>query len=233
MREFHHQLIETQGVVIILDCEVPEWVKEEIPSLTNVEVRLLEKEELSSVLELMLRGLLADLSKNVCLLFPGDSSRLVEAHLGLNAVPSWHLHAKRFWQPGDDPFVTVGQVHTNRFLHIETDAVVVLDDVISSGMTMQLVHERNAWKFPRARWYASTLVSRGRNKRIRAYEKVLSSVVIRHPTDPARSVPINSLSTLLSDSEIAESYSDRNFTQAGRFLELLDEIRNQRCVGQI
>jgi len=224
-----HQVIETDGVVIIVDGEVPRWASEELRHLGGVDVVVLESRTLATALKSVAEKSTVSSRGRTHLLFPGNGGAKVRRLLNLNGIPAWSVHAKRFWHPGSNPTFEVGQVHTGQFLHLGVDHVIVFDDVISTGGTAALVYERNSWKFPGAQWCVGALISRGRLKRLRqGYERVFSAVRVQHPTDLARQVPINTLSTLLENQDIAKSYARRNFfaKETERFIELLNELRH-------
>ena len=103
--------------------------------------------------------------------------------------------------------------------------VVVVDDVISSGLTMQKVRENNAWKFTRAKWLGVSWVAQIPQMRaksgVNGYERVATACVVGK-TNGAR-VPINSISTLRQDREIATSYAERHFRRPDVFLHLIGQ----------
>jgi hypothetical protein len=138
-------------------------------------------------------------------LYPGESAQRVKS-LGFNGhFPSQEIFAKRIWQQGSEPFVLVHSLEWG--INPEIENVIVVDDVISSGATVTLVRERNGWKFPRAIWYAAVPITR--KEKIPNYKKIFSCEVVKEIN--GKKIPINSLSTLITDPAVRQSYFARNF----------------------
>lgn len=100
---------------------------------------------------------------------------------------------------------------------------VVVDDVISSGKTMQKLHENNSWRFPRAEWIGAAWFSQIFRTRplsgVKGYSSVFASILTEGVN--GKKVPINSLSTLREDTTIAQSYAKRHYVDADKFLRLI------------
>ncbi len=133
------------------------------------------------------------------------------------------VEAKRFWVPGEDPVVTVGLILPNIFMITNVKNVVVVDDVISSGFTMRRLYQKNAWRFPAAKWVGVSWMSQIPRMKARSgvigYERI-ATVCVVGKSDGGK-VPINSLSTLRENSDIAESYAQRHFKNPAEFLSLI------------
>ncbi|MBU6323519.1 hypothetical protein KGQ55_02440 [Patescibacteria group bacterium] len=137
-----------------------------------------------------------------------------------------HIHAKT-WQRGERTDVTVSSLEWPRFIDVMPTRILAVDDVVSSGTTLALVHERTVWRFPRARteWHAAAWVTR--KVKLAGYASVTAALHVVCEEGGFRP-PINSLSTLLAECDIAESYACRHFgTEAGEFSTRLECIRNQ------
>ncbi len=150
-------------------------------------------------------------------LYPGESAQRVKS-LGFNGhLPSQEVFAKRIWYPESEPVVLVHSLGWG--IHPGIKNVVVIDDVISSGTTIALVRERNSWKFPRATWYAAAPVTR--KEKIPNFKKIFSCKVVRDIN--GKKVPINSLSTLIDNPAVRQSYFARNFEKGfeEKFIEAL------------
>lgn len=155
--------------------------------------------------------------ENTIFIYPGESARRIKTLGFSQEFESFFVPAKRIWVPGTDPIVTVGGVATKNFLLLRIKDVVVVDDVLSSGATLSLLWERNAWLFPRATWHAYVPVTR--KVKLVNYASITYGVFVP-PDEKGRKPPINSLSTFLENQEILENYLSRNFNS-----KLQDQIR--------
>ena len=153
---FHYKRsLTTDGRIILLDESLVQNVREELKSLETSdgqELLFLEDSQLATDTE----EILSEMFRQDCatlLVFPGNGSnyprklsRICQESNGASVC------AKRFWQPGSDPIVTAGAILPNIFLITNVKTVVIVDDVISSGLTMQKLHQNNAWRFTQAKW---------------------------------------------------------------------------------
>lgn len=128
--------------------------------------------------------------------------------------------AKRFWQPGAHPYAIAHCFARGVYIGI-TD-VVVIDDVVSSGITAKRVKEVNVSWVPAAKWHLAVLIAQ-RAASTRGYA---STFVVAEVGTPQSKVPLNSLSTLIAEPEIAQVYAERNC--GGRTKEFLDLISKLR-----
>jgi orotate phosphoribosyltransferase-like protein len=136
-------------------------------------------------------------------------------------LPRAHIHAFSWDRSGSIPSVTTSAMQWTPLVDPTVRRVIVIDDVISSGRTLELVVQRNSWRFPRAQWYACAWITRKR--KLRGYAGVMASALVTNCY--GQRVPINSLSTLLKCSDIATSYAERHFGErAGEFLSTMRSL---------
>lgn len=217
---FNRQLV-TSGRVIIIDLAID---KERLLVLEALEdMTLVFPEILSETLRQMLEPEL-DGSDPELLVFPGNGGCKVRQLCSrFESFRQTTVPAKRVWNPGSDPTALVGGLNDRRLLIFEKK-VVVVDDVISSGATLRLVHERNSWRTPRASWIAASWLSQSPRKGypLDRYERIYTALLVENPL--GQRVPINSLSTLVENEEIAADYARRSgYGQA--LLELVGSLR--------
>lgn len=143
--------------------------------------------------------------KSTFFIYPGESAQRIKSLGFSDRFYSQEVFAKRIWYPGTEPVILVHSLGWG--IHPEVENVVVVDDVISTGATVALVRERNYWKFPRAAWYAASPITR--KEKIKNFKKIFSCEVVRDMN--GKKVPINSLSTLIDNLTIRQSYFARNF----------------------
>ncbi len=224
---FHYKRsLTADGRIILLDEPLAQQVQEEMKSLETSdghELLFLESSQLVTGTEEILLEMIQQDCKTL-LVFPGNGSNYPRKLSRIcQKLGGTSVAASRIWQPGTDPIVMAGAILQNTFLIMDVDAVVVVDDVISSGLTMQKVRENNAWKFTRAKWLGVSWVAQipqARSKSgVNGYEQVATACVVGK-TNGTR-VPVNSVSTLRQDREIATSYAERHFREPEKFLHLL------------
>lgn len=220
----------TEGLVILDDRTIPkgrETVLVEIARKARKELTVCCSVDLAMFLDNLFAEYLLPVvsNKKTLCVFPGNGGQEVKRFCqfseqkGSTVVP-----ARRLWFPGSNPVVSVGEVVMPMMICPDIEVVVVIDDVISSGQTIDLVRKRNSWKFPRAEWYAGCWITRG--KVISGYKDIFAGCSVINSVNPAKKPPINSLSTLLDDAKIREDYAGRNFGEAKReFIEELEDIR--------
>lgn len=218
----------TDGRIILLDEPLAQQVREELELLETSdgkELLFLEDSQLAADIE----GILTEIIRQDCttlLVFPGNGSNYPRKLSRIcQEVGGASVFAKRFWQPGTDPIVTAGAILPDIFLIMNVETVVVVDDVISSGLTMQKVRENNAWRFTRAKWLGVSWVAQIPQMRagsgVNGYEQVATACVVGK-TNGTR-VPVNSISTLRQNREIATSYAERHFRKPDVFLHLISQ----------
>jgi len=218
----------TDGRIILLDEPLAQQVREELELLETSDGRemlFLEDSQLAADTE----EILAEIIRQDCttlFVFPGNGSNYPRKLSQIcQESSSASVCAKRLWQPGTDPIVMAGAILPDIFIITNVETVVVVDDVISSGLTMQKVRENNAWKFTRAKWLGVSWVAQIPQMRaksgVNGYERVATACVVGK-TNGAR-VPINSISTLRQDREIATSYAERHFRRPDVFLHLIGQ----------
>jgi len=216
----------TDGRIILLDEPLAQEVQNDLKSLKTAdgqELLFLEDSQFVTDTEAILAGVLRE-NDNALLVFPGNGSNYPRklSHICQESGGA-SVYAKRFWEPGIDPVVTAGIILPDIFLITNIKTVVVVDDVISSGLTMQKLHQNNAWRFTRAKWVGVSWVAQIPQMKaksgVNGYERI-TVVCVVGKTNGAR-VPINSISTLRQDREIATSYAERHFRRPDVFLRLI------------
>jgi hypothetical protein len=218
----------TDGRIILLDEPLVQQVREELELLETSdgkELLFLEDSQLVADTEEILAEIIRQDCKTL-FVFPGNGSNYPRKLSRIcQEVGGASVYAKRFWQPGTDPIVTAGTILPDIFLITNVETVVVVDDVISSGLTMQKVRENNAWKFTRAKWLGVSWIAQIPQMRaksgINGYERVATACVVGK-TNGTR-VPVNSISTLRQNREIATSYAERHFRKPDAFLYLIGQ----------
>ncbi|MBU1118783.1 phosphoribosyltransferase [Patescibacteria group bacterium] len=156
------------------------------------------------------------------LVFPGNGSQILREFIPQSWLNTWNytsVHAKRFWEPGQDPHVYTERIFTNRVIVGITD-VVIVDDVISSGLTCRKIRAINRPWLANVRWHAATWIKQ-KNAGMKGFSSVFSALTVGTNT---RRVPIISLSTLLSDTVIARSFAARNIDDSHAFLDALSSL---------
>jgi hypoxanthine phosphoribosyltransferase len=154
------------------------------------------------------------------IILPGNSA--METWEQLNMPSSYdplYVHAKRYshdWVEGN-PVVTVETLP----IKLSKKIPVIIDDVISSGLTIKLVKERNKHLFHLASdiWQVFTPISR-REKMTGfeiQYQELVRNIENKKP-------PLNSLSTLIDYPVIRSSYAQNYIDQKYRdsFLDIFD-----------
>lgn len=223
----------TSGLVVINDIGLSSELMRSFLSLetrndrevTGLDANLLSTELLSMLVAAKLCGQ----DKRVLTVFPGNGALMVKNYLDSSYQGNFALcSAKRFWRVGEDPQISVSDIQTDCFLNLGVTSIVAIDDVISSGGTLQVLCRRNQWKFPRrdAMWHAATWVSQvPRHKApsgVNGYAQALVVCLVEGTN--GRLVPINSLSTLKECPEIAANYAGRHFARPEKLIKLIKDF---------
>ncbi len=222
----YKQSLVTDGRIILADEPLELQVQKELKSLATTdgeELLVLDDSALAADTEELLSDFLSR-NRKTLLVFPGNGSNYpYKLSRICQQTSGARVYAKRFWQPGEDPVITTGLILPEVFLFTQVETVVVVDDVISSGLTMQKLREYNAWRFTKAKWvgvsWITQMPQRKAKSGINGYEQVMTACVVGK-TNGAR-VPINSISTLRQNREIAQSYALRHFREPEVFLGLI------------
>jgi len=220
--------------VIILDIPYPKWFKKEVISLQSQRnFVFVENDNLSQDLAKMIKKELVNTEQDTLLVFPGNGSCFVRQTLSNKITNdfSWtSIFAKRGWYDDKNPLAIVGEIMPKRTLILGIKRVLVIDDVISSGITMRKIYQRNYWKFPQADWLAATwLMQSPRTKApsgVKGFKKVLTTILVQG--SQGKRVPINSLSTLVQEREIAENYAQKHFFHPEQFIQIIQTIKNRK-----
>lgn len=162
---------------------------------------------------------------NTLLVFVGNGGSKVRDEMPAGWLGQWpwkvNAFAKRFWQPGESPFCIAHSFATGVYIGI-TD-VVVIDDVVSSGVTAKRVRDINLPWIPNSRWNLVTLVA----QRAAITRHYVSRYSVAEVGSEQRKVPLNSISTLIADPSMARQYAERNCGErAEDFLRFLSGVRN-------
>lgn len=164
--------------------------------------------------------------RQTVIVLPGNGASIVQSYLPKNWINQWQwqrVHAKRHWIPGQSPRVVANRIWSQQ-MRLGIKDIVIIDDVVSSGGTCKVLRMVNRPWIPRARWQAVTWLKQA-SASLRGID---SCFAVKSCGTADRKAPINSLSTLLEDKEIAVSYAQRNFPgQSEEFLTLLAEINNR------
>jgi len=225
------QHLYTEGRIILLDVETKSSFEKSLMSLDTIdkkELIVLDAQTLSAKLSLLLDDhKIYQQPNDVLTVFPGNGSLKPKEFMRFKKNhQTAYAFAKRYWEPGENPQVYVSEIMTDCFIDLKTTNILVIDDVISSGMTMQKLFEHNAWKFPRASWTAATWISQMPRQKaesgINGFSQMITAYITEGPG--GKFVPINSLSTLLECPKITQNYALRHFAKPEKFLELLESV---------
>ncbi len=217
----------TDGRIILADEVISATVRDAIQGLKTTngqELRFLEGEQLAVGLEKKLEDV-TQKEEDILFVFPGNGANYPRklSQICQEYGASTSVMAKRICEPGVDPVVTVDVILPEMFLVTTVKTIVVVDDVISSGLTMQKLYHKNAWRFPQAKWLGVawvTQIPQSKSKSgVNGYSSVYASYLVGKTN--GQRAPINSISTLRKDPEIARSYANKHFTDPDSFLHLI------------
>jgi len=126
------------------------------------------------------------------------------------------------WNPGSAPEVFIDST-LDICKKFQPNMVLVVDDVVSSGRTLEKVYEHYRHVFCDAKWVAATWVTQAMRqatfRRLSEYDRVLSACVVQKTS--GERVPINSLSTLRKKPELAFEYAHTHFISPKKFRDLV------------
>jgi len=213
------------GCVILVDEALDPADEEKLRALKTIggqDLILLPASDLAVALENFLVDVAA--KDDALFVFPGNGSnwpkkfsKVCQQNSGVS------VYAKRFWTPGSDPVATAGLIMPEIFMNLQVKTIVVIDDVISSGKTMNKLWQNNAWRFPCAKWIGTAWLAQVPQMRassgVKGYDQVFASLVLEGPSQ--RKVPINSLSTLIEQPAMAQNYAQRHFAHPEDFTSLM------------
>jgi len=217
----------TDGCIILVDEPLAPEIQAELNKLETIdgeELIFLKDKELANSLEELLTKTVHK-KKDVLFVFPGSGANYPRRLSRVwQEFPVTNVYAKRFWEPGTDPVVVAGIILPELFLVTTVKTVVVVDDVISSGLTFQKLYQNNAWRFTQAKWIGAAWISQVPRMRaksgVNGYERVVVGCMVGKPNGGR--APINSLSTLREQPDIAENYARRHFKEPAVFLRLIN-----------
>lgn len=218
----------TDGRIILVDEILEPEAKRELEKLETIdgqELLFLKDQELAISLEKTLKDIV-ETEPSTLLVFPGNGSNYPRklSRVCQEFPSTTSVEAKRFWVPGEDPAVIAGIILPNIFVITNVKTIVVVDDVISSGLTMRKLLQGNGWRFPAAKWIGVVWISQTPSMKaksgVNGYERIVTGCVVSKKSGGGK-VAINSLSTFRQNSEIAECYARRHFKEPCRFLHLI------------
>jgi len=157
------------------------------------------------------------------LVFPGNGSGVVREYLPEPWLNRWRwvtVPAKRIWVPGENPQVVVNRIFPRQFV-LGVKDIVLVDDVVSSGQTARAIKKMNEPWLPGARWHVVAWMT----QRAATLKGFSSSYFPLEVGTIKTKVPINSLSTLVTNEQIAKNYAQRNYPQPEEFLSALKKLR--------
>jgi hypothetical protein len=167
---------------------------------------------------------------STAILFVGRSGEIVRQYLRATSYENGvRVHATTVDRSGSIPVVTTSALSWHSLIDLNIRKVIVFDDVVSSGKTLELLAERNAWRFPRATWYAAVWITR--KEKLKGYKCVFASLQASHPK--GKRVPINSLSTLIAEPAIAEVLVENHFPakEAEVLLRMFEMYRKEKEIA--
>jgi len=209
---------------IILDVDID---ADELKSLSDMPCEILDIKEFSKTI-MEWEGWNGMDPNTTVLIFPGNGGSLIKGTLEDEWLKKWPLKfkvdIKRVWCPGVDPTVEGGEIYPQIML-TDIKNVVIIDDAVSSGATAGKIMNKNKLWFPGAKWSVVTWVSQ-RASDTKGFERLYYGALVGERNKKA---PLNSLSTLLQDRSIANSYASRNIPgKSNEFLALLERIKNKQ-----
>ncbi|MBI2888407.1 MAG: HAD hydrolase-like protein [Candidatus Liptonbacteria bacterium] len=180
-------------------------------------------------------------SSTSLVLFPGAGARLVDELLffadgkgrllGTPRVEDFYaefykkwlgrrlyIPAKRHWTPGTTPRAEVGRIAGETDKNIGN--VIVVDDVICSGATMNAVRTMNAEKFPNAQWHALSWLKQ-RSAVLEGFASVFGAEPCGTHEKKAATV---SFSTLRTSKEVAQNFA-KDIKDSEGFLRFIADAR--------
>ncbi len=184
--------------------------------------------------------------KETLIIFPGNGAEIVKIFLNSensNFLKEWEnikVDARREWKPGENPRSFVDTIGDKKEFFLKYKDIIVIDDVISSGSTIQKLYKENEAYFPNAKWRFLSWVSLPETNKTEemAYETFSSQnlnlydknneeiIQDKNNKKTGKKPPINSISTFLEKKDRAENYARRNLGQnADNFLGKLEKIK--------
>lgn len=217
--------------VILLDIGLNEMCVDQLNKTVTANgqtLEILEGSKLIKTVERIIQKLYKE-DEETIFIFPGRGSKyILDNSKVCGRLKIKDVHAERIWIPGENPLLRIGQVEGPPFLDTKTRTIVVVDDVVASGQTMRQLRLRNSFKFSaNPTWVGVSLASRfpemNTKSGIIGYEQTYTGCILTK-TD-GRKPPINSMSTLIKQPEIAQDYASRNLKNPKDFMSLIKLIK--------
>ena len=162
------------------------------------------------------------------ILFPGEGAKQARESFGPHWFSDWQtqtIKASRFWWPRSAGCSPSAVVESPNHLDYRTENVIIVDDVISSEATIQKIRQRHGVWLPRARFHAIAWIAQ-HSAGFRGFASHHVAVTVG---TAGVKVPINSLSTLLENPELAADYARRNFPNREAFLVALYDLTHSEA----
>ncbi len=191
-------------------------------TLTAFDLRILDPSQMTAQLQEW-EGWSTFNKQTTLIIFPGQGAQEIRQTFPRYWFTEWctlTIKASRFWWPGSG-YAPTAVIETHAQLNSHIHDIIIIDDVISSGVTTQKVREQYSIWNPQARWHALTWIIQT-SAQLRGFTSWRAAEAVG---SKSTKIPINSLSTLLSNSELAENYAQRNFPNPEAFLAALDSLR--------
>lgn len=130
------------------------------------------------------------------------------------------IHAKRVYEnitiKGRETYsvrATVGQIDISPKVAHEIRRIVVIDDVISSGITLRTLYKKNAGEFFNASWEAIVLLSK--QEKVKSYKSIFAPVFIENQL-----TQVNTFSKFTEDEMTRKEFLEKNFTKEESDMEM-------------
>ena len=146
------------------------------------------------------------------IIWPGEGAKVVRKSLGI--VDGLWVAAKRIGYKDPDADVADFSVPLDQ-------RVIIIDDVIASGVTALKVYQKGKLK---KACLAAWIMQNPTDTILRCYENIFTGFVVRGDNGK---VPINSLSTFLEKPEILEDYSGRYALNPQEFVEFFNWLKEE------
>lgn len=175
---------------------------------------IIEPTKMNQYLNQQLVELLGLLPTNAVplVIYPGNGANQLNGKLSsLQGLTSLSVTAKRHWQPGQNPVCEVEPFASP----VEITHALIVDDVISSGGTVcavrqQLPADVECWAISQV----SQRFGKTRKKTLSNFSQVIVGAELCG--NAVSYVPINSVSTLCMNPELAQIYAARNVPAENR-----------------
>lgn len=156
---------------------------------------------------------------------PGNGGELITQQLIPKLSEKWisrmiKIHAKRIWTPGSEPKAVVDLIFPGKMI-LSVKDVILIDNVVASGVTIQTIYEQNKPWIPGAKWHTLTWLA----QRSASFSGGIELIAASYCGNKTRREPIASISTLTSDKTVLTSFADRNFPKdKARIVKIFESL---------